>query len=424
MIAGILTYAIAAVACAWVLAVVLMSRRTEQIKQWLVGAAAGLDFAQVVHVHLFTIAVAFWLLTSPAGSRRRMSAGTIALLAAAALLGATAFIGPLTLHHTLSLQLMALAASAAVVAVKATPDSMRRMAEGLLVVCVLSACWAILQRAGLLPIHRFNAVEGTTRPMGIYREPDWLGLFCAVGIITTLRLDLSSRNKIALLSILSLALLFSLARASVIALAVIAIVAAIGNLIGQSAGKRDTRNRRALFAICGVVVAVLVLSPSLSSRLVTRFQAAFTNSEQDVGTRARALQVQSLDLLAARSPWYGDGFSSSGRVQVSGSIDYGEASQSRAVSTDWVLGWWVDGKYLAVPLIAMLCMLALRYARQMGGQLLIVVLVTSLVTDAVMLPITWFAVGLCLAGTAAVSGEPALGRRRQPQAGIPHLSPA
>jgi hypothetical protein len=398
---GLLTAAVAAASLALALLLGLAHRRSHDIKEWLVGAAGGLDFAQVAHVHLFTIAVALWLLTDRAPALRRMSVGTVALLGAAALLGATAFVGPLTLTHTLSLQLMALACSAAVVAVKATPRAVGNIARGLLAVCLLSACWAILQKAGLLPIHRFNAVEGTSRPMGIYREPDWLGLFCAVGIVVTLRLELSTRRKVAFLSILAMALLVSLARASVIALGAIALASLVGSLLsGSRPSARQRRNRQALLALAGVVVVVLALTPSLSGRLLTRFQSAFTNTEQDVGARSRSLQVQTLESLAHGSPWYGDGFSASGRVQVTGGVSYGDASssRSRAVATDWILGWWVDGKYLALPLILMLCLLALRRSRRLGGQLLIVVLVTSLVTDAVMLPIAWLSIGLCLAG--------------------------
>jgi hypothetical protein len=415
VIGDYLMFATGALAFMYAMAIVLMHRRSNDIKEWLVGAAAGLDFAQIVHVHLFTIAAAFWLLTGRGTRLRQTSPTTIALLLSAATLGATAFVGPLTLDHTLSLQLMGLAVSAAIVAIKASPAAIRRMAHGLLAVCLFSACWAILQKFGFLPIHQFNSVEGTSRVMGIYREPDWLGLFAAAGIITALRLELSSARKAAYLSILSLALIFSLARASVVALAVLGVVAIVGNSLTNSELVRRTRNRQALLILAGVVIAALALSPSLSNRLVTRFQTGFTNSGRDVGAHARALQVQSLNVLAHSAPWYGDGFSASGRVQVTGGINYGNASHSRAVSTDWILGWWVDGKYLALPLIVMFCLLALRYIRELGGQLLFVVLVTSLVTDAVMLPITWFAIGLCLAGAPVLAEQEDLSKKLSPK---------
>jgi hypothetical protein len=399
VISNYLMLAIGALALVLALAVILTHKRSEDIKDWMVGAAAGLDFAQVVHVHVFTIVVVFWLLTSSGVKRRKVSAVLIAFLAAAAILASTAFIGPLAVDHTLALQLIALAISAAIIGIKAAPEAMQRMAHGLLAVCLFSASWAILQKFGLVPLTQFNRVEGAGRVMGIYREPDWLGLFCSIGIITTLRLEFSRLRKITFLSILGIALLFSLARASIIALAVVAVVAIVANLLTNSDTARRSRNRQVVLTFLSIVTVVLVLSPSLSNRIITRFQTGFTSSGQDVGAHARTQQVQSLNLLAHSAPWYGDGLSASGRVLVTGRIYYGAVPISNGVSTDWVLGWWVDGQYLAIPLIAMFCLLALRSVNRLGGQLLLVVLVTSLVSDAVMLPITWFAIGICLAGT-------------------------
>lgn len=399
MIGNYLMYATGGLALVYVLVILLTHRRSKDIREWMVGATAGLDFAQIAHVHLFTIAVVFWVLTSGGIAFGKVSAATLALLLSAAILGATAFVGPLSVNHTLVLQLMGLAVSAALIGVKASPGAIRRMAWGLLAVTLFSASWAILQKFGFLPIRQLKSVEGAGRVNGIYLEPDWLGLFCAVGIVTTLRLDLPSRRKVGFLSILSLALIFSLARGSVIALVVVGVVATLGNLMAKRDIALRSRNRQVLAVLAGLVTVALVVSPSLSGRLVDRFQKGFTNSSEDAGARARSQQIRSLDLLAQNAPWYGDGLSASGRVEVSGTINYGNIISSHAVSTNWILGWWIDGKYLALPLIALFLMLVLRYAKTLGGQLLLVVLVTSLVTDAVMLPITWFSIGLCLANT-------------------------
>jgi hypothetical protein len=397
MIGNYLVLAIAVLALIFVLVLVLTHERSNEIKEWLVGAAAGLDFAQIGHVHLFTIAVVFWLLTGGTLAGRGVSGVTVALVASAILLGLTSLIGPLTVNHTLALQLVGLAISAGIIGIKATPDTVVRMAKGLLAICLFSACWGILQKLGFLPIRQFNAVEGTGRVMGIYREPDWLGLFCSVGIIVTLRVELSRLWKIAFLSILGLALLFSLARASIVALAVVGVVAVALGWIREPKAVHRMQNRQVLAVFTGIIVIVLFLSPALATKIVSRFQTGFNSSAQDVGAQARTHQVQSLNLLARNAPWYGDGFSASGRVRVTGTIIYGTVPPSDSVSTNWVLGWWVDGKYLAIPLLAVFGLLALRCMRRLGGQLLLVVLVTSLVSDAVMLPITWFAVGLCLA---------------------------
>jgi hypothetical protein len=401
VISHYLMLATGALAVALVLAAILAHERSEQIKEWMVGAAAGFDFAQVVHVHIFTIAVAFWLLTGRSTERRKLSGVTTAFLVAAAVLAATAFIGPLSVNHTLALQLVALAVSAAIIGTTATPDAMQRMATGLLTVCLMSACWGILQKFGVVPLRHFEGVEAAGRVMGFYREPDWLGLFCAVGIVVTLRLDCSRRRKITFLSILGVALLFSLARASIVALGIVAVVAVVANLPAKPRTAHRSRNRQVLLGFAIVLAVVLFLSPGLSSRIMTRFQTGFSNTGQDVGAHARTQQVHSLSALAHNAPWYGDGLSAAGRVLVSGRIYYGNVPASDAVATNWVLGWWVDGQYLALPLIIIFCLITLRSGNKLGGQLLCVVLVTSLVSNAVMLPITWFAVGLCLASTAA-----------------------
>lgn len=421
MIGTYLVLAIGLLALILVLALVLTHDRSSEIKEWLVGAAAGLDFAQIGHVHLFTIAVVFWLLTGGPLEGRRASGTTVALVGSAILLGLTSFIGPLTVNHTLALQLSALAISAGIIGLKATPDAILHMAKGLLAMCLLSACWAILQKLGFLPIRQFNAVEGAGRVMGIYREPDWLGLFCSVGIIVALQIDLSRRWKVAFLSILGLALLFSLARASIVALAMVGVVAVTLGWLGKSNAAHRLRNRQVLTVFAGIIVLVLVLSPELATKIVSRFQTGFNSSAQDVGAEARTHQVQSLNVLSRNSPWYGDGFSASGRVRVTGTIIYGSVPPSDSVSTDWFLGWWVDGKYLAIPLLAIFALLTVRCVRKLGGQLLLVVLVTSLVSDAVMLPITWFAVGLCLAELTFARSR----RTEMAPAVLPHrLAPA
>jgi hypothetical protein len=407
---NLLTVLIGAAALVLALAFIQTHKRSEHIKEWLVGAAAGLDFAQITHVHLFTIATIFWLLTSRDTMPRKVSGATVWLLVAAGFLAATTFVGPLILDYTLALQLIGLATIAAIIGIKATPQARKHMAYGLLSICLFSACWAILQKFGFLPIHAFNAFEGTSRVTGIYREPDWLGLFCAVGIVTTLRLDLARTLKATFLAVLGFALLFSLARASIIALAITGVLAVGANLLTQSDAKRRSRNRQVLAVVGGVVVGVLVLSPGLSDRIITRFQTGFSSTTQDVAARARTRQVESLSLLARNAPWYGDGLSAAGRVDVNGFISYGSTPVSKAVSTNWVLGWWVDGKYLALPLIMIFCLLALRFVNRLGGQLLVVVLVTSLASNASMLPITWFAIGLCLAYSAdAKSNEARMG---------------
>jgi hypothetical protein len=324
------------------------------------------------------------------------------VLASAVVLGATAFIGPLAVNHTLTLQLLALSGTAALLGVMATPGAVRNVLIGLLVVVACSAVYAIGQKAGYLPLRSFIAVDSVGRVEGIYREPDALGLYCAVGFVATLWLNAPTWLKIALCGVLGLASLFSQARASLIALVVVAAAAVVVNAVSRSDPHRRRQNRRVIAAFAVVILAATTILPGEAGRLENRISTGFRTSGQDVGAAARTEQIRSLELLARTAPWYGDGFSAAGRVTVDGFIEYGAyVPNAGAVSTDWVLGWWVDGKLLAIPLIGCMCLLALRRAGGVGGQMLIVVLVTSLVSDAIMTPITWFAAGLCFAELAA-----------------------
>jgi hypothetical protein len=370
----------------------------QRLKPWLVGVGAGLDFYQVAHVHVFTMLTVFWFLTSRE-RLRGLTLTTLAILGAALLLAATSFVGPLTVNHTLSLQLVAFALTALLIQLRVTAEEIRYMTLGLVSICLLSAIYGILQKVGILPLRTFIAVGGAGRVEGIYREPDWLGLFCAVGIVATLRLDLGSRLKFSAIGLLALGMLFSQARASFIALLVVGAMAMGAGIVSRGDRERRRRNRKVLIGFVILAAAGFALSPGVLSSLTHRFQSGFSSSNQDIGAQARVLQIQSLKDLARGAPWYGDGFSASGRVQVHGFIEYGQnLPASDSVSTDWVLGWWVDGKYVALPIIILLIGLALRSVPTLGGQLLITVLVASLVSDGIMLPIAWFAVALCLTG--------------------------
>ena len=98
--------------------------------------------------------------------------------------------------------------------------------------------------------------------MGISSEPVWLGLYCACAIVTTFHLPLSSARKVAVLTILALALVFSEARASIIALGVAACAAVIANALTGAEPARRSQNRRVFigFALVAVIAAVLIPS--------------------------------------------------------------------------------------------------------------------------------------------------------------------
>ena len=115
---------------------------------------------------------------------------------------------------------------------------------------------------------------------------------------------------------------------------------------------------------------------------------------------ARNQQLESLWHLESIAPWNGLGISASGRVGVSGDITWiGQADNN--VASNWVLGWWVDGKLLAVPLIALFVCAALIRANRVSGRILLLVLISSLFSNALYIPIAWLALGACLVSDRA-----------------------
>jgi hypothetical protein len=113
-----------------------------------------------------------------------------------------------------------------------------------------------------------------------------------------------------------------------------------------------------------------------------------------VSAQARVQQNEGLLYLADSAPWYGWGISSSGRVGVSGRLNFGVSQNN--VGSNWILSMWVDGAWLSLPLIAVLLFACVAAIRTIQGQLLVLVLLNSFFSNATFQPITWFLVALCL----------------------------
>lgn len=387
-----------AISAAWFAAVlVATSRHRSSVLALLVGVTAGFDFAQVANVHLFSFAVGAWVLFSPRGTVFALPPShALWLSGAAVLMAATVLIGDLVVSSTLALQLLASAGAAWLIGVKATPEDVRLMLRGLLAVVVVSSVWAIAQKFGYLPVREMTGEDMQGRVMGFYHEPDWLGLFSAIGMLITLNQDFRRAAKVALLLLFGTAMVFASARSQLSGLALVAAVTLAFNAWSRWKDRERRRNNRAALAAFAVIgLAALAASPATSAKILERFEGAVNSAERDVSAEARFHQMESLHYLASTAPWHGHGLSAAGRVGVSGDIYYSSASNS--VASNWILGWWVDGKFLALPLIAALLLLAARSARNIGGWLLITVLATSMFSNVTMLPIAWFAIGLCFA---------------------------
>jgi hypothetical protein len=372
---------------------VALSRDPSPFLAWMVGATAGFDFLQVAHVHAFAFACGLFLLFA-ARRQEPLKLGAVSWLGASALLlAATSQVGSLVNSQTLALQLIAMAAAASIVALGTDQASRERMLKGLLAVCTFGALVAVGQRSGLVPYTPFHDSAGITRVKGIYHEPDWLGLFSAIGLVIAFRLRV--RHLWLVAAILSFGLFLSLARAAWLALSVAVVVGYAARLWTQRDQEIIARNRKTI-AVLGVLATLLVAADGgLRSNIESRIDGA-TSQQIDVSVAARHQQQASLRHLIDMAPWYGLGLSAAGRVQVSGEIQSDGRSRNN-VASNWILGWLVDAKYLALPMIGLLLTLALRNAARLTGPLLGLVLINSLFSNAIMLPIAWLAVGLAIA---------------------------
>lgn len=378
-----------------VLTVLLKAEDARSPLAWTVGATAGLQSIQVARVHVFCIVTVVWLIFGVLRHQRgRWRIGwPLALLAAAALLASTALTGEMVNSPLLGIQLMILAGTAACLVAFGDDQDLRQALRGLLVVTSIACAAALLQYVHVLP---YRVYLGTNRPIGIYAEPDYLGTFAAVGLLLAYR-GVGRRLRAPLIFMHVVVLLLAAARAALLA---VVVVAAVGYLVAKvrKEPKRAERLPGGAWTIAGsilVVVGVLVASPSLQESLESRLLGIGTISSVDVGTEARKQQLASLLELESEAPWNGLGLSASGRVGVSGHIAYLGSSDNN-VGSNWLLVWWVDGGFLALPLILIFIAAVVRRISATSGLLLGIVLVSSLFSNVLFFPVSWFALAHCL----------------------------
>jgi len=402
------------------LVAVLTHPRRRQILAFLLGVSAGLVAVQVFRVHVFTFLAVGWVLL-PGRARNRGAPRLIAaLLAAALLLASTTLLGDLVNSPTLGLQLLGLAASAALITFASSRRDAAAMLWGLLVVSTFGSIVGVLQVFHVIPMDLWHLdVSAIGRPTGIYPEPDWLGMFSGAGVLLSWRLSMARAWKVVFFLPNVTVFVLAMARASWIALLVCIAAAGVASVIQRSRGAINTaesgprRGRRAAVVIASVA-AVLALSaiPQLQEDVTTRASTMIgTVQEHDISGQARIRQNDSLLQLATSIPIYGHGLSAAGRVGVWGQIDTLGESQNN-VASNWVLGMWVDGALFAVPLIVFLVGLAFARVRSISGQLLLFTLVSSLFSNAVFFPVTWLLVGLAIiASRPNAIGVPTQARR-------------
>jgi O-antigen ligase len=357
------------------------------------GVTGALVAVQVANVHIFTVVTFLWFLSVRRGRQGRWGRAG-AVVVSVVPIALTALIGDLVNNPLLALQLLALALNAGLISAKSNSGDRRYMLFGILASCTLAACVAILQVGGVLPIELWHHDISTVgRPLGIYPEPDWLGLFAAIGSILAWRLiDPRATVRYILLALNVTALALAFARAAWVGLAASVMIFFLFRLFTR-------RNLRGGVLAAGLFITALaaiglVLAPTIRTDLESRVESIFVHDSTDISGNARVQQTDGLLRLAQTAPWYGHGLSASGHVGVSGVYDPGSAN---SVGSNWILSFWVDAKLLALPLMLLLVLTTVCTARLIQGQMLVVLLVNDLFSNATFFPILWLSLGLAIA---------------------------
>jgi hypothetical protein len=373
-----------------------------------VGVSGALVGIQVLQVHAFTITVVLWIVFAKRRFDARSTRQIAVLVGAAAILAITVLTGDLVGSPTLALQLLALAGSASLIMAFSTESDRQNITLGLLAFATLSSVLGLLQVLKIAPVEIWHAsVSAIGRPIGLYSEPDWLGLFAGIGLIIAWRIPLTPKLRTLAISANAAAFILAFARAAWVAVAVsIVLVVVIGMFRGRRQKVPGAGRRAAVGLIALGALGVLLFVPQLVSDLATRLANTLTPgaSGPDISGQARVNQINSLIELAQSAPFYGHGLSASGRVRVFGGIDATHGGNS--VSSNWILGMWVDGALLAIPIIAVFVIVAVRMGRTLPGQMLLVVLLNSLFSNAFFFPITWLLIALCMAELMQRRSEP------------------
>jgi hypothetical protein len=376
----------------------------------MIGASAGLFAVQLANVHLMTPIAIAWFLARAGHGETNLRWRAVALPIVCVPLAVTVFLGDLVVNPNLALQLMSFAVSGAAI-VAAWGESLRRpILLGLLTSTTTSSFLGLLQVAHVVPTDLWHVeVSALGRPTGFYPEPDWLGMYAGVAAILAWRIALPPKLRIVIVLVNLSALTLAFARAAWLGFAVASAVAFGVWLFTRQRHERvlgtgkTGRLRAIIFTGAALVTAIIVL-PDLRRDLLTRLGATLTAQTADVSAQARVEQNRTLSALADSAPWYGHGLSASGRVGVSG-IFYSDQS-GNSVASNWLLGLWVDGAWLSLPLIALIFFVAVISIRRIEGTLILVVVTSSLFSNAFFQPLLWVLLAVALASRASSRTDP------------------
>ena len=409
---------------------------------FLVGVSAGLMAVQIFRIHIFTIVVVLWFLVALRQRQPPITRDAIALVVFAALLSSTALYGDLVNSPALGLQLTAFAIAAALIATMCDKADRWAILYGLLTVTTVGSLVGLGQVAGIVPSELWHlSISALGRPTGIYPEPDWLGMYSGVGLLLSWRLRIGSLLRPGLLAVNALACILAFARAAWIAVAVVVLMMAVlaaatwarrrwarlaaqNGTAGQNGAAAPTSTQApksmtgtnkssghltSLIVMATALIVLITAIPVLGENLVTRLGQTLVAQADDVSAQARVQQINGLLELSSTAPWFGHGLSASGRVTSNGRLQLGDSQNN--VGSNWLLSLWVDGQLLSIPLVLLLIVITVRTIRTIEGQALLLVLTSSLFSNATFCPVTWALLGLALASIAR--------RRRLRSAGVP-----
>lgn len=385
------------------LAGVTSERARRSTLPFLIGTAGGLFSVQLVNVHLFTPLVVAWFLARAGRGEARLSWGAVALPLVCAPVALTVFTGDLVVNPLLSVQLMALAGSGALLVAGRGQDVQRPVLLGLMAATTAAAIFGLLQVAHVVPTDLWHVeVSALGRPTGFYPEPDWLGMYAGVGAMIAWRVQLPPKVRTALVLLNLSALVLAFARAAWLGFA---LAAAVGLLVFLLQPRRDqgafgtgkTGRLRAVLLTAAALATAITVIPDLRADLLNRLGSTLVAHSTDVSAQARVQQNRTLGALADSAPWFGHGLSASGRVGVSG-IFYSQESLN-SVASNWVLGLWVDAAWLSVPLIMLVLVVTVRTSARVEGSVIIVVATSSFFSNATFQPVFWLALALAICCT-------------------------
>lgn len=367
--------------------IVCSSRRRLSILAGLAGASSVMMTWQLGGLHYFTLSCALLLLL---GKPRRLPPTFVLIVVFAALAAASVLVGKYVTQPSAALQLIGLSFSATILVSILDGKLAVIFMRGMVSVTTASCVVATAELLGVISYGHFALETAENhRPSGLFPEPDWLGYSSLVGLILLVRADLAPRRAMLPLSLLHFGVLVSAsARAALLGLLVVLVVLLAQSLLAVG---RNVFLRRLAATIFLSVMVLPVVVPAQVALFAERLVAAGDTTRGNVGYRYS--QIVGLKDLALSAPWYGNGLTSSGRIDGYGNFVSGPDLAGTAGSN---LFWSLvgDAGVAGLGLICLVGLVAFRARQSVGGLLLIATLVNAQFSNNFYFPAFWACLAL------------------------------